>query len=203
MKNKILISTSSSQVITLVSPHFPPTPDTPHTYEQATNPQISDSAGIERRGNPKSKIRSPRTKEFEARRRAHAPNAPADDARRRRSSTAPMSRAPPDAAGDLFAANLKGSLLAVASSAFIGVSFIVKKKGLRRAGAAGPRAGPPALYFSWFSWFAAFGQRLSRSFGFLGVVMRSCGEECPKGAPFYGQSGALRQRCAVIIVCSW
>ncbi|KAF0928249.1 hypothetical protein E2562_038986 [Oryza meyeriana var. granulata] len=52
-----------------------------------------------------------------------------------------MSRAPPDAAGDLFAANLKGSLLAVASSAFIGVSFIVKKKGLRRAGAAGSRAG--------------------------------------------------------------
>ncbi|KAF0919304.1 hypothetical protein E2562_029157 [Oryza meyeriana var. granulata] len=43
--------------------------------------------------------------------------------------------------GDLFAANLKGSLLAVASSAFIGVSFIVKKKGLRRAGAAGSRAG--------------------------------------------------------------
>ncbi|CAD6235713.1 unnamed protein product [Miscanthus lutarioriparius] len=43
--------------------------------------------------------------------------------------------------GDLFAANLKGSLLAVASSAFIGVSFIVKKKGLRRAGAAGARAG--------------------------------------------------------------
>ncbi|KAG8081536.1 hypothetical protein GUJ93_ZPchr0178g7184 [Zizania palustris] len=43
--------------------------------------------------------------------------------------------------GDLFAANLKGSLLAVASSAFIGISFIVKKKGLRRAGAAGSRAG--------------------------------------------------------------
>ncbi|WVZ68004.1 hypothetical protein U9M48_017001 [Paspalum notatum var. saurae] len=43
--------------------------------------------------------------------------------------------------GDLFAANLTGSLLAVASSAFIGVSFIVKKKGLRRAGAAGARAG--------------------------------------------------------------
>ncbi|RLN23868.1 hypothetical protein C2845_PM07G30130 [Panicum miliaceum] len=53
-----------------------------------------------------------------------------------------MSPAAPDAAGgDLFAANLKGSLLAVASSAFIGVSFIVKKKGLRRAAAAGARAG--------------------------------------------------------------
>jgi hypothetical protein len=46
-----------------------------------------------------------------------------------------------DAGGDLFAANLKGALLAVASSAFVGVSFIVKKKGLRRAGAAGARAG--------------------------------------------------------------
>jgi hypothetical protein len=32
--------------------------------------------------------------------------------------------------GDLFAANLMGSLLTVASSEFIGVSFIVKKKGL-------------------------------------------------------------------------
>ncbi|KAG2602261.1 hypothetical protein PVAP13_5KG668100 [Panicum virgatum] len=53
-----------------------------------------------------------------------------------------MSPAAPDASGgDLFAANLTGSLLAVASSAFIGVSFIVKKKGLRRAAAAGARAG--------------------------------------------------------------
>ncbi|KAJ3678003.1 hypothetical protein LUZ60_001806 [Juncus effusus] len=42
----------------------------------------------------------------------------------------------------LFADNLKGVLLAVASSAFIGASFIVKKKGLKRAGAAGsPAAG--------------------------------------------------------------
>ncbi|CAM0883839.1 unnamed protein product [Alopecurus aequalis] len=52
-----------------------------------------------------------------------------------------MSLALTDAGGDLFAANLKGALLAVASSAFVGVSFIVKKKGLRRAGAAGARAG--------------------------------------------------------------
>ncbi|CAL4960210.1 unnamed protein product [Urochloa decumbens] len=52
-----------------------------------------------------------------------------------------MSSSASDAAGDLFAANLKGSLLAVASSAFIGVSFIVKKKGLRRAAGAGARAG--------------------------------------------------------------
>nr|XP_010910178.1 probable magnesium transporter NIPA6 isoform X1 [Elaeis guineensis] len=41
----------------------------------------------------------------------------------------------------LFANNLKGLLLAVASSAFIGASFIFKKKGLKRAGASGARAG--------------------------------------------------------------
>ncbi|AQK93607.1 putative magnesium transporter NIPA7 [Zea mays] len=52
-----------------------------------------------------------------------------------------MTPAPSNAAGDLFAANLTGALLAVASSAFIGVSFIVKKKGLRRAATAGARAG--------------------------------------------------------------
>jgi hypothetical protein len=40
-----------------------------------------------------------------------------------------MSPAPPNAGGDLFAANLTGALLALTSSAFIGVSFIVKKKG--------------------------------------------------------------------------
>ncbi|KAJ0076684.1 hypothetical protein Patl1_36097 [Pistacia atlantica] len=37
--------------------------------------------------------------------------------------------------------NSMGLILAVASSAFIGSSFILKKKGLKRAGAAGTRAG--------------------------------------------------------------
>lgn len=38
--------------------------------------------------------------------------------------------------------NLKGFVLAVLSSVFIGASFIIKKKGLRRAAAAsGVRAG--------------------------------------------------------------
>ncbi|CAI0438404.1 unnamed protein product [Linum tenue] len=37
--------------------------------------------------------------------------------------------------------NAKGLILAVASSAFIGSSFILKKKGLSRAGIAGTRAG--------------------------------------------------------------
>ncbi|KAK6240806.1 hypothetical protein SCA6_006195 [Theobroma cacao] len=36
--------------------------------------------------------------------------------------------------------NSKGVILAVASSAFIGSSFILKKKGLKRAGATGTRA---------------------------------------------------------------
>lgn len=71
-----------------------------------------------------------------------APNAPAS---RRRRCTPSMTPAPPNAAGGLFAANLTGALLAVASSAFIGVSFIVKKKGLRRAAAAGARAGERSL----------------------------------------------------------
>lgn len=35
----------------------------------------------------------------------------------------------------------KGLLLAVSSSAFIGASFVVKKKGLRLAGSTGLRAG--------------------------------------------------------------
>ncbi|XP_068320607.1 probable magnesium transporter NIPA6 isoform X2 [Pyrus communis] len=37
--------------------------------------------------------------------------------------------------------NTKGLILAMGSSAFIGASFILKKKGLKRAGAAGTRAG--------------------------------------------------------------
>ncbi|GKV24387.1 hypothetical protein SLEP1_g34002 [Rubroshorea leprosula] len=37
--------------------------------------------------------------------------------------------------------NIKGLVLALSSSLFIGASFIVKKKGLKRAGASGVRAG--------------------------------------------------------------
>ncbi|XP_028785105.1 probable magnesium transporter NIPA6 isoform X1 [Neltuma alba] len=40
----------------------------------------------------------------------------------------------------MYSSNLKGFILAVVSSAFIGSSFIIKKKGLRRAGAHGPSA---------------------------------------------------------------
>eukprot|EP00249_Psilotum_nudum_P015235 c25217_g2_i1 orf=3-1004(-) len=44
-------------------------------------------------------------------------------------------------AGFISEDNLKGLVLALSSSLFIGVSFILKKKGLRRAGASGVRAG--------------------------------------------------------------
>lgn len=37
--------------------------------------------------------------------------------------------------------NVRGLVLAVGSSVFIGTSFILKKKGLRRAAANGTRAG--------------------------------------------------------------
>lgn len=37
--------------------------------------------------------------------------------------------------------NVKGLVLALSSSFFIGASFIVKKKGLKKAGSSGVRAG--------------------------------------------------------------
>ncbi|GAB2228835.1 hypothetical protein Droror1_Dr00022966 [Drosera rotundifolia] len=40
----------------------------------------------------------------------------------------------------MYSSNLIGFILACVSSAFIGASFIIKKKGLKRAGASGPRA---------------------------------------------------------------
>jgi len=46
-----------------------------------------------------------------------------------------------------------GLLLAISSSAFIGSSFIVKKRGLRKAGASGTRAGasfPSSSFLSTF-----------------------------------------------------
>ena len=41
----------------------------------------------------------------------------------------------------MYSGNLEGVILACVSSAFIGSSFIIKKKGLKRAGIAGARAG--------------------------------------------------------------
>lgn len=42
--------------------------------------------------------------------------------------------------------NEKGLALAVSSSLFIGASFIIKKKGLKRAGASGVRAGGSLIF---------------------------------------------------------
>ena len=54
--------------------------------------------------------------------------------------------------------NIKGLVLALSSSVFIGASFIVKKKGLKKAGASGVRAGIYTFIFvvcvfltCWFS----------------------------------------------------
>ncbi|KVH88549.1 Magnesium transporter NIPA [Cynara cardunculus var. scolymus] len=46
-----------------------------------------------------------------------------------------------DAYRGMSADNIKGLILALSSSLFIGASFIVKKKGLIKAGASGTRAG--------------------------------------------------------------
>lgn len=46
--------------------------------------------------------------------------------------------------------NIKGLVLALSSSFFIGASFIVKKKGLKKAAAAGVRAGIFSLNFRFF-----------------------------------------------------
>lgn len=59
--------------------------------------------------------------------------------------------------------NTIGLILAMASSAFIGSSFILKKKGLKRAGAAGIRAG---LFLN-FNWTEL--QRLNQKIQFLRI----------------------------------
>ncbi|XP_042515052.1 probable magnesium transporter NIPA4 isoform X1 [Macadamia integrifolia] len=43
--------------------------------------------------------------------------------------------------GGMSSDNIKGLVLALSSSSFIGASFIIKKKGLKKAGASGVRAG--------------------------------------------------------------
>lgn len=42
--------------------------------------------------------------------------------------------------------NIKGLVLALSSSIFIGASFIIKKKGLKKSGVSGVRAGLYALF---------------------------------------------------------
>ncbi|KAJ0549024.1 putative magnesium transporter NIPA [Helianthus annuus] len=43
--------------------------------------------------------------------------------------------------GEISSDNVHGLILAISSSVFIGSSFIIKKKGLMKAGASGTRAG--------------------------------------------------------------
>lgn len=45
--------------------------------------------------------------------------------------------------------NIKGLVLALSSSFFIGASFIVKKKGLKKASASGVRAGTNTIFVLW------------------------------------------------------
>lgn len=54
---------------------------------------------------------------------------------------APTSDSDSAGSGVMYADNLKGFLLALLSSAFIGASFIIKKKGLKRAASSCARAG--------------------------------------------------------------
>ena len=47
----------------------------------------------------------------------------------------------------MYSSNLTGFILALVSSTFIGTSFIIKKKGLRKAGVNGPRASKSSSCF--------------------------------------------------------
>lgn len=64
--------------------------------------------------------------------------------------------------------NLKGFILALMSSVFIGASFIIKKKGLRRAAAtSGIRAGKVFFFLLLLLLFNFFGGFLIFSIGFV------------------------------------
>nr|KJB28118.1 hypothetical protein B456_005G028500 [Gossypium raimondii]KJB28120.1 hypothetical protein B456_005G028500 [Gossypium raimondii] len=51
--------------------------------------------------------------------------------------------------------NFRGLILAVSSSVFIGSSFIIKKQGLKKAGASGPRAGQGGHSYLYEPWWWA------------------------------------------------
>ncbi|KAK8491326.1 hypothetical protein GQ457_01G033540 [Hibiscus cannabinus] len=51
--------------------------------------------------------------------------------------------------------NIRGLVLAVSSSIFIGSSFIIKKQGLQKAGASGPRAGQGGHSYLYEPWWWA------------------------------------------------
>ena len=69
--------------------------------------------------------------------------------------------------------NCKGLVLAMSSSAFIGSSFILKKKGLKRAAARGTRAGVGGYtYLLEPLWWA--GMVTSKSGNFISFLTLSC-----------------------------
>jgi hypothetical protein len=70
--------------------------------------------------------------------------------------------------------NIKGLLLALSSSLFIGASFIVKKKGLKKAGASGVRAGESPSGSSGSAWDYAFVQQDSTMLPFAAVALLVC-----------------------------
>jgi drug/metabolite transporter (DMT)-like permease len=76
--------------------------------------------------------------------------------------------------------NIKGLVLALSSSFFIGASFIVKKKGLKKAGASGIRAGSilffdplaASFHYVYFSFSTSTFIKLDW-IGLLGFCLRS------------------------------
>ena len=66
--------------------------------------------------------------------------------------------------------NIKGLVLALSSSLFIGASFIVKKKGLKKAASTGTRAGINLFPLIGF-WFLGFDSG-------AGIVVLDCVELC-------------------------
>lgn len=70
--------------------------------------------------------------------------------------------------------NIKGLVLALSSSFFIGASFIVKKKGLKKAGSSGVRAGNAVFFNHLLCFDIAFcfdsDEFVIRTGGFYGLV---------------------------------
>uniref|UniRef100_A0A2N9F9Y8 Probable magnesium transporter n=1 Tax=Fagus sylvatica TaxID=28930 RepID=A0A2N9F9Y8_FAGSY len=57
--------------------------------------------------------------------------------------------------GGISSDNVHGLVLAVSSSVFIGSSFIIKKKGLKKAGTTGLRAGSGGYSYLYEPWWWA------------------------------------------------
>ncbi|KAG6726086.1 hypothetical protein I3842_02G063900 [Carya illinoinensis] len=82
--------------------------------------------------------------------------------------------------------NLHGLVLAVSSSVFIGCSFIIKKKGLRKAGDTGTRAGSGGyayLYQPW--WWAGM---IARFLVYSCIVLVLVAVLIVRFVPLYGQT---------------